>query len=302
MAKTLKTNYDKTAEPAERKESAGAVQRSEINRTELLISLQTSLDPVKVLERFLVHISVHFGVAGLKAELPGYAAAPQVLGSNARHHLELRMRQEDGEPVVVTLMRSKPYSGREQTALEEYAGLLHFPLRNALLYQQAVMKGRQDDLTGLYNRAALRDSVEREVSLAQRHREPLSLVMLDVDGFKAINDHHGHQLGDKVLRALAEIMRDCARCSDLLFRYAGDEFLIVASHTDAEGAEQLAERVRQHAAELDLRSKAGRADVRVSVGVAEMAGDDSFERFFERVDQALYAAKRSGRNRVVAAD
>lgn len=302
MAKTLRTNHDNTAEPVERRESAGTVQRSEINRTELLISLQASLDPVKVLERFLVHISVHFGISGVKAVLPGYAGPPQMLGSNARHHLELRMRQEDGEPVIVTLMRSKPYAEHEQAALEEYAGLLHFPLRNALLYEQAVTRARQDELTGLYNRGALRESVEREVSLAQRHGQPLSLIMLDVDGFKGINDQHGHQLGDRVLRAVAEILRECARCSDLLFRYAGDEFLIIASHTDAEGAQQLAERVRHYASELDLRGKAGEVDLHVSVGVAEMAGDDSYERFFERVDQALYIAKRAGRNQVVAAD
>lgn len=302
MAKTLKNDKANPAEPATRRESAGAVQRSETTRTELLISLQTSLDPLLVLERFLVHVSVHFGIAGLKAELPGYETVPQVLGSNARHHLELRLRHENGEPVSVTLMRAMPFSADEQARLEEYVGLLHFPLRNALLYQQALLKARQDDLTGLYNRGALRDSIEREVSLAQRHREPLSLVMLDVDGFKGINDRHGHQAGDRVLRAIADVLRDCARCSDLLFRYAGDEFIIVASHTDAAGARQLAERIRDQVARLGLTSKAGKVDLRVSVGVAEMAGDDSYERFFERVDQALYAAKRSGRDRVVASD
>lgn len=302
MAKTLKNEQANPAEPATRKESAGAVQRSETTRTELLISLQTSLDPMLVLERFLVHVSVHFGIAGLKAELPGYETVPQVLGSNARHHLELRMRQDTGEPVSVTLMRAKPYTSDEQARLEEYVGLLHFPLRNALLYQQAVLKARQDDLTGLYNRGALRDSIEREVSLAQRHREPLSLVMLDVDGFKAINDRHGHQAGDRVLRSLADVLRDCARCSDLLFRYAGDEFIIVASHTDAAGATLLAERIRVQVSRLGLTSKAGEMALSVSVGVAEMAGDDGYERFFERVDQALYAAKRAGRDRVVASD
>lgn len=302
MAKTLKNNYANPAEPATRKESAGAVQRSETTRTELLISLQTSLDPMLVLERFLVHVSIHFGVAGIRAELPGADNAPQLLGSNARYHLELRMRHENGETVSVALMRAKQFTKGEQAALEEYVGLLHFPLRNALLYQQALLKARQDDLTGLYNRGALRDAVEREVSLAQRHGQPVSLIMLDVDGFKGINDRHGHQAGDRVLRGLADVLRDCARCSDLLFRYAGDEFVVIASHTDAAGACLLAERIRSRAANLGVRSNAGEVEVRVSVGVAEMAGDDSYERFFERVDQALYAAKRGGRNRVVTSD
>lgn len=302
MANTMKTNNMDATDSAEHKESVGSVVRQgEGSRIELLINLQTSLDPEQVLERFLVHVSVHFGIQGLRAELGELSSTPRILGSNARYHLALRMRVEGAGQVIVTLMRNRAFSDWEQAALEEYAGLLHFPLRNAVLYQLALTKARQDDLTGLYNRVALRDIVNRELALTQRHDQPLSLIMLDVDDFKGVNDLHGHQTGDRVLRELAAVLQDCARCGDLLFRYAGDEFLMVSSHTDADGAKALAERIRDRVKGLGLTSAAGPVDLRVSVGVAEASGEDSYERFFERVDQALYRAKHQGRDQVVVA-
>lgn len=161
-----------------------------------------------------------------------------------------------------------------------------------------------DALTGIANRRHLFGAGERELARAARHGSPLSLLMLDIDFFKRVNDRWGHPLGDRVIRNVADLLRGVLRASDLCGRVGGEEFMAILPETDAEGAYALAERLRQAVASCDaIRADDGEV-VRhaISVGVATLGRREmTFEQLVHEADGALYQAKAQGRNRVVRA-
>lgn len=153
-----------------------------------------------------------------------------------------------------------------------------------------------DHLTGAWNRAHLDRVIESELGRSSRFRQPLSLALLDIDHFKRINDTYGHQTGDMVLHELVAVIRNSIRSADVLFRWGGEEFVVLAASTGYRNAQVLAEKLRVGVAAHDF---AGVGTVTVSVGVAEHTGSESAAAWFQRLDTALYAAKNGGRNRVV---
>jgi diguanylate cyclase (GGDEF)-like protein len=154
-----------------------------------------------------------------------------------------------------------------------------------------------DDLTGLHNRRFLTEFGAVMVDGAQRQRLAAALLLVDLDGFKGVNDRFGHRVGDEVLRAFADHLRRTLRAADVVARLGGDEFAAMLPETDPAGALRAAERIRARA--LDLPQLLG---VTVSIGVATPAGPGArLETLLETADRALYEAKRLGRNRVVAA-
>jgi diguanylate cyclase len=155
-----------------------------------------------------------------------------------------------------------------------------------------------DRLTGAWNRRRFEEAVLPEIALAKRRREPLSLLMFDLDHFKRVNDSFGHGIGDVVLAATAQVVRQHLRISDALIRWGGEEFLVMTPATRLEGAMGLAEKLRAAMAEIDFPNV---GQVTMSLGVSEYALGEGLEAWIERTDQALYRAKAEGRNRVVAA-
>ena len=154
---------------------------------------------------------------------------------------------------------------------------------------------RTDPLTGLANYRGLKERLEPALAAAHRHRQPLSLVVADLDFFKAINDNYGHEVGNEVLQGFANLLRQNCRREDLAVRWGGEEFLILLPHTDREGAWHFAERIR-----LLLAAKAFppvREQVTASFGVTELQPTDDASSLLRRADQALYKAKNGGRNR-----
>lgn len=158
-----------------------------------------------------------------------------------------------------------------------------------------------DPLTGLLNARALSERLAAECARARRYGEPLSLLFIDVDGLKELNDSLGHSAGDVALCAVASAVRCCSRASDIASRWGGDEFAVVAPNTDAASGEHMAERIRSLAAQAP--AELADAAVTVSVGVATWAvgtGDCRPDGLKARADEALYQAKRAGRNCVRA--
>jgi diguanylate cyclase (GGDEF)-like protein len=154
---------------------------------------------------------------------------------------------------------------------------------------------RTDVLTGLRNQRAFEERLPDELARAVRYREPLSLLVLDLDDLKGINDSRGHHAGDLALRALADALLLGARQTDFAARVGGDEFVVLAPRTDARAAAALGERIRA------LVSVQGVDGLTVSVGVATMGAGSATQGFLREVaDSALYEAKRRGRNRVVS--
>lgn len=157
-----------------------------------------------------------------------------------------------------------------------------------------------DSLTNIWSRQSLIEQAQLELIRAERYRDPLSLIVFDIDRFKTINDQHGHPAGDEVLRKVAAAAQTTLRGTDLLGRYGGDEFVGVLPQTDLQQACDTAQRIRTALAEVKLAST--EQNVSASFGVAEAARGESFNQIFERADRALYKAKTSGRDQVLSAE
>ncbi len=160
----------------------------------------------------------------------------------------------------------------------------------------------RDALTGLYNRTHLESVLSQEISRARRYKHPLSLLLIDIDKFKEINDAHGHVVGDGVLAHFGALLRSFLRAHDLPCRYGGDEFLVLLPKTDADGAAVLAERCRRTVTEKGYQHNDTNLELTVSIGVSTLAaGCDRPETLILAADEALYRSKHAGRNRVSAA-
>ncbi|MGE5477740.1 MAG: diguanylate cyclase [Bacteroidales bacterium] len=228
--------------------------------------------------------------AGELANFPGFA---QVAEEHAAVHAkaeQITLRATAGQTVTTsdyeTLMSSVLSFGSAAQALER-------EVWKAL--------ATVDPLTGLANRQTMRTQLTGERDRAIRQRLPLSLALTDIDHFKKINDSFGHAQGDKVLRAVAAVLRGTVRPYDVVYRYGGEEFLICLPGTNAETGAQVLERIRQAVAALELTDDKGTPiPVTATFGVAEVDADTSVDDAIEHADKALYDGKRSGRNRVVA--
>jgi len=163
------------------------------------------------------------------------------------------------------------------------------------LEDQLRMAATIDKLTAIYNRQTLDDLLSREIARAHRYKTPLSLIMADIDHFKHINDTYGHQVGDKVLQAIAGTFRSSIRLSDVAGRWGGEEFMIIAPQTSKASAAAMAEKLREI---IETHSFYHDESVTISLGVTELKEGDTLESLVRRTDEALYKAKNLGRNRV----
>ncbi|MDF2371713.1 MAG: PleD family two-component system response regulator [Rhizobiaceae bacterium] len=168
--------------------------------------------------------------------------------------------------------------------------------------QQTIMLAVTDPLTGLYNRRYLNSHMQLLIERSVARSRPLSVLAIDLDRFKLVNDTHGHDAGDRVLREFSQRMRLAIRGIDLACRHGGEEFIIVLPDTDAETAESIAERLRCGIAEtpFEIDDNGNSIGVTASIGIATLATDESTADLLKRADTALYEAKAQGRNRVVA--
>ncbi len=222
-------------------------------------------------------------------------------GSQSQHQCDYRIFTEQDFLGELYFTRSTHFDEKELKEFEKLIGYLVPSLRNALLYRDAVQAALKDPLTGAGNRLALDNTLRRELQLAHRHDSPFSILMIDIDNFKQVNDTHGHQVGDEVLRGVAESIVTVTRQTDMLFRYGGEEFLVILSKTNAEGARVIAERVRYFIEKNNIISDQDSA-VTVSIGSSTLASGEHPDQLIGRADQALYEAKTRGKNCVVCSD
>jgi len=168
--------------------------------------------------------------------------------------------------------------------------------------QQLLEQSHKDFLTGLYNRRYFYEIAKNFIKISQREKKQSSVISIDIDKFKKINDTYGHAIGDKVLKKLAEILMKNTRSSDVVARFGGEEFIILLPLTNIQGAYELAEKLR--VVTQDSKVKIDNGDIvtfTISLGISSIDKSDSIEEFLHRADKALYAAKTNGRNRVVTA-
>lgn len=218
-----------------------------------------------------------------------------------RHSLHYRLTIQQMDLGELTLYRKDPFSTNEVCQFEELLCSLVYPLKNALMYHIAVTSAYRDPLTEINNRAAMDKLLPREVRLAKRHDQRLAMMIMDLDGFKKINDNCGHDEGDRLLKKVAQLIKSSLRDTDMLFRYGGDEFVAALPQTEIQGAIDVADRILKSVKELDIKECPEFADIGMSIGLSMLHAGDDFPRYFKRVDQALYKAKKSGKHRVIVA-
>jgi diguanylate cyclase (GGDEF)-like protein len=240
---------------------------------------------------------------------PGETEDVKTDGRELRAHL-LDLNPTDQEAVLILGPRKEGGVlgiGRPATGILIWflaiAVILAWALARALtrLHDRVAEQAITDPLTGLWNRRYMAETLDREVSRALRFGHPISLIILDVDDFKAINDRRGHLQGDLVLEAVADIVRDATRSIDVAARYGGDELALILVETDRDGAAALAERLREAArdTEIPLRESAGAMSVTLSVGVATIPDSaEDLESLVDSADRALLLAKKAGKNQI----
>ncbi|PWH16584.1 MAG: hypothetical protein DDG59_09465 [Anaerolineae bacterium] len=182
--------------------------------------------------------------------------------------------------------------------LTSFAATATTALRNAQLHAAVQQQAITDPLTGLYNRRGFWDLAEHELLRAHRFHRPLTLILIDIDRFKEINDTYGHLMGDKILAAVSANCRAELRQVDIVARYGGDEFVVLLPETSLQEALPAAERLRTRIADLRFPHNGEVISTTICVGLAELQAGDTLKALIERTDQALYRAKQSGRNQV----
>ena len=282
-----------------RKDQARPVSLAQL-RQRLGLQLQTSLDAERILGMFFRELQHLVPVDAL-----GYQHSSSDLrlemGQQANHSATYRLSHESEYLGELTFRRRQRFSDQELAQLESLLASLLFPLRNALLYRVAIQSALRDPLTNTGNRIAMDQVLQREIELARRNGQPLSLLMLDIDHFKRINDEHGHAAGDEVLKAVATTLKDQLRNIDMVFRYGGEEFLVLLSGTPGDAAVMVGERLREAILELQCVAQGNAIELSISLGCATLKTAESAEALLSRADTALYQAKRNGRNRLAMA-
>ena len=251
----------------------------------LTAALQTTLELDEMLALFKRELEQHVQIDGLLYRNSETGLLYQH-GVNARNRASYGLTLIEEPLGDITLSRNAPFSEHELALVEYLLCPLLYPLRNALRYKIAISAAYRDPLTGVHNRAALEEMLSSEIELASRHKLPLTMALIDLDHFKRINDTYGHAAGDCTLRNTARQISNLLRASDRVFRYGGEEFILLLAAIAAK----------------PYPCEGQAIPVTVSIGYAEIGAEDNQHTLFDKADKALYQAKKQGRNQVQAFD
>lgn len=267
---------------------------------QLGLQLQTSLEADRILEIFFQGVQQLLPLSGL---VYWHVESDLLLrmGQSALERTSFQLRHEGASIGELQFERDEPFDALELGKLETLLACLLYPLRNALLYRVATQSALRDPLTGTGNRIAMDQSLTREIAVTRRNKAPLSVLMVDVDHFKHVNDEYGHYTGDEVLRAIAQGLKSQLRNIDRVFRYGGEEFVVLLTDTDRETAVQIGERLRSTVLGLAFPHHAPSLTMSISLGCSTLMAGETADSLVQRADSALYVAKREGRNRLVLA-
>ena len=263
----------------------------------LATQLQTTLDIKTILALFFKSSQRLVGYASLSYKHAAHEIIVE-LGNNQEHSVSYTLNYQGDFLGHLVFTRENPFSEQELGDFESIISSLIFPLRNGLLYAVALQNALKDPLTGIGNRISMQQTLQRDIDTAQRHEQALSVLMIDIDYFKRINDTYGHSAGDSVLVQVAQHIQQQLRTTDALFRYGGEEFLAVLPNTCSQHAALVAERLRESLELLVINYQGHAITVTASLGCATLRHEDTQQTLLQRSDVALYAAKHNGRNRV----
>ncbi len=206
--------------------------------------------------------------------------------------------ETSGESGLFLILKDgKELARREVDLISDSLAILSDSLQRGLDYEELFVRASHDALTGLFNRRVFDERIKGMMESARRYERPLTLLSMDLDYFKDINDNLGHQKGDEVLISVAEVLQEAVRSTDLLVRMGGDEFLVVLDDTNKISAQILAERLCKAVDSLDIWATR-EIKLGISIGLAQLKKNENLGQWLERADDILYHAKDEGRSRV----
>ena len=262
---------------------------------DLMLSAQQCMDPLTLLNTLYERVEQHLPVTGLswrhehdEVATPFYH--PESDAKSVLHQLELT--HADLRLGKLSVCAERALAEEEAAWMLRVARSIAFALRNTLLFQKALVAANQDPLTGLNNRRVFDQEIAREQARFVRYQIKSSLVVMDLNGLKSINDTWGHDVGDRAIRLFSEGLQQVLRDTDQAFRFGGDEFCAILPATNLYGAKKMTERLAQWLAVHELGLPSGeRFGIRAAFGLAEAEKNSDEKDWFRRADQSLYHDK-----------
>lgn len=219
---------------------------------------------------------------------------------NAGHYAHKWVFESSEDAGIFLILKEERELNEEEVSLvSDSLEILCESLQRGLEYEDLFERASHDTLTGLANRRVFDERINGMILSSRRYNRPLTMLSMDLDHFKDINDTHGHLAGDEVLKSVARVLGDAVRSTDLLVRMGGDEFLLVLDDTDRRSARVLAERLCKAVSSLDVWAGEG-IKLGISIGIAQLKASENLSRWLERADDVLYHAKSEGRSRVAS--
>lgn len=269
-------------------------------RLDLAISLQMSLDLDYLVNKFMEHIHAYLLFDGFTFS----CAEPEMEINSSRqqgHSCVYNLTIENLNLGSLKLYRGRRFVESELMLLEDLLTILVYPLRNAIQFQKAILLAHSDALTGAKNRSTFDESLGREISIAQRTGQDFTILVIDIDHFKKVNDTYGHSAGDEALKSIARTIQNCIRKTDMLFRYGGEEFVVMLSNADGEKSYDIADRILESVRGVEMNVMEQKVNLSVSIGMASLDVQDTGISLFNRADDAMYCAKNDGRDQIKVA-
>lgn len=257
--------------------------------------LQGTLDTGTLINRFFSWLNEQQLVGGIEYIHPDENLALFV-GAKKPHKAHYVLRLEQHYLGEITITSQQCFTEQDLFTQEQSISVLVHYLKNTIAHQALEKVAFHDSLTGVMNRTALDELLPKETKRAQRYGYNLSVLMIDIDHFKSINDCVGHVGGDVILQQVSQAIQSQLRNSDLPFRYGGDEFLLILPNTHLEGAHQAANQIMSSLNKAMSAESDQTVSPKLSIGVASYQHGESHEELIRRVDIALYDAKNNGRN------
>lgn len=264
-----------------------------IDTVRFLQAVTASLELEEVLGALNEFLHQAFGHGGWEYRGPGDDPCLSN-GQSDRHRIEYALTLNGQALGALKLMRGRRFSEDDQQRIEGLLALAAPAIQNALRFSHVNRQLERDPLTGLSNRRALSVQGEQWLADSVRHQHPLSMLVLDLDRFKAVNDTYGHPVGDRVLCRVADTLMAVTRAADLCVRLGGDEFVVLLPETDLDAAQDCVERIRGALSRQFVETESGqRIGISVSIGAATLRPDMNLDQLYQQADTALYAVKQA---------
>ena len=258
----------------------------------LLEKLQTTLNLEELLTIYAAHAKQIINFSGLQFQSSlGVAQIADSDNSKPPYSFDLEINNEHLGQLIYFCQY--PLTGKIEQKLLGLHSALVYPLRNALMYSRVLKLATKDTLTGLNNRSQFNDILAQKLERSRRHHRPFSLMLLDLDNFKQVNDNYGHKIGDDVLQEFAKVLCSSIRGTDSVFRFGGDEFAVLIDDPEFTTNKVIAQRVMRLVTESNLMKQ---YQVTTSIGYTLASSQDCENNIFARADKGLYKAKAAGRN------